>query len=146
MPPVTPTRMRATAPIVPVTKPDAVREADLRRGTVVRERQLAPGDLLHRHRQVVLRARLDERRGRVLQPETLSELMVLVVDLPSSLRGHDDERVPRRRVDVGGGVREELVDTRFDHRLAMVPASTSSRSTIAASTSPARVTSSFLTM
>src|SRR6476619_1783360 len=146
MPPVTPTRIRATATIVPVTGPDAVREADLRRGSAVRERQLAPGDLLHGHRQVVLRARLDERRGRILKPETLSELVVVVVDLTSSLRGHDDERVPRRRIDVGGGVREELVDAGFDHRDAMVPARTSSRSTIAASTSPARVTSSLRTM
>ena len=141
MPPVTPTRIRATGTLcrwrshlsakrtsgTALGKPGGFPGATcLHRSTtrrVVRERELAPGDLLHRHRQVVLRSGLDERRGRVLQPESLSELVVVVVDLTGPLRGHDHERVPRRRIDVRGGVREELVDAGFDHRCAMVPAS-----------------------
>src|SRR6476619_3380707 len=140
MPPVTPTTIRATGPLCPRLR------GSLRRGGVVLELQLAAGDLLHRHRQVVLRAGLDERRRCVLQPETLSELVVVVVDLPGPLRCHDHERVPRRRVHIGRGMDEELVDAGLDHRRAMVPARIISRSTIAANTSPARVTSSFRTM
>ena len=56
---------------------------------------LALGDFLQGHGQVVLRARLDERRRGFLEAHALTELVVVVVDLPRALRGDDDERVAR---------------------------------------------------
>src|SRR5205085_7885830 len=70
--------------------------------------ELALGDLLQGHRQVVLRARLDERR-RGLVERALAEHVVLVVDLPRALGGDDHERVARVHV------LEQLVDAGMDH-------------------------------
>ena len=53
---------------------------------------LAFGDFLEGHRQVVLGARLHERRGELVE-RALTELVVVVVDLPRPLRGNDHERV-----------------------------------------------------
>ena len=107
-------------------------------------RDLALCNLFHRHRQVVLRARLDQRRRRRFEAHALTELMVIAVDLPCALRRHDHEGVAR--VDV----LQQVIDARFDHRAPMVPVGavpmTSSRSTMAVSTSVARCTSSFRTM
>src|ERR671931_2495194 len=94
--------------------------------------ELALGDLLERHREVVLRARLHERRREVVEG-ALAQLVVIVVDLASPLGGDDHERVAR--VDV----LEELIDTRMDHGPAMLPAAArSSRPTISSSSSTAR--------
>src|SRR5215467_7587258 len=82
---------------------------------------LALGDFLEGHGQVVLRARLDERR-RELVEGAFAELVVVVVDLPRALGGDDRERIPR----VHRG--EKLIDTRMNHRRAMVAAELSSRS------------------
>src|SRR5918911_2604329 len=99
--------------------------------------QLALGDLLERHREVVLRARLHERRREVVE-RALAELMVVVVDLASPLRGDDHERVAR--VDV----LEQLIDAWMDHGPAMLPAADrSSWPTISSSSSTARRRSSF---
>src|SRR5919198_781212 len=98
--------------------------------------ELALGDLLERHREVVLRARLHERRREVVEG-ALAELVVVVVDLASPLRGDDHERVAR--VDV----LEELIDTRMNHGPAMLPAARNSRFTIVSSSSTARCKSSF---
>src|SRR5689334_24787744 len=98
---------------------------------------LALGDFLEGHGQVVLRARLDERRQ--LVEAALAELVVVVVDLPCALRGNDDERVTR--VDV----QEQLVDAGVDHGRAMVAVRSSSRRTRPASSSTARPMWSFST-
>src|SRR5204863_9161490 len=58
---------------------------------------LALCGLFERHRQVVLRARLDER-GQELIERAFAELVVVVVDLPGALRGHDHEGVARVHV------------------------------------------------
>jgi hypothetical protein len=50
---------------------------------------LARGDLFEGHRQVVLRAGLDQR-GQLVE-RALAELVVVVVDLPRAL-GADDDR------------------------------------------------------
>src|SRR5438309_5806484 len=115
----------------------AMAASGLARRVLVRE--LSARDLFHRHGQVVLRARLDERGRSFLEPDALAELMVVVVDLPRALGRDDDERVPRL------DPVEQLVDARVDHGRLMVPtpASSSSRSTIAASTAVARPRSSF---
>ena len=55
---------------------------------------LALCDLLEGDRQVVLRARLHERRREVVE-RALAELVVVVVDLARALRGDDDQRVAR---------------------------------------------------
>src|SRR6478736_946319 len=68
---------------------------------------LALGDLLEGHRQVVLRARLDERRQ--LFEGAFAELVVVVVDLPGTLGRHDHERVAAVHV------AEQLVDAWLDH-------------------------------
>ena len=86
-------------------------------------RDLALGDLFEGERQVVLRARLDERR-RELVERALAELVVVVVDLPRALGGDDHQRVAR--VDLV----EELVDAWMDHRRAMVAVSFEFRSTM----------------
>jgi len=82
----------------------------------------------------------DERRRGILEAHALSELVVVVVDLPGALGRHDHEGVARVHV------LQQGVDAGMDHRRPMVPASASSRSTIAASTSVARSTSSLRTM
>ena len=76
---------------------------------------LALGDLFEGHRQVVLRARPDQRR-RELVERALAELVVVVVDLPRALGGDDHERVAR--VDLV----EQLIDAGMDHGRAMVAA------------------------
>src|ERR1700745_2382658 len=95
---------------------------------------LALGDFLEGHGQVVLRARLDE--GRKLLEGALAELVVVVVDLPGALGGDDHERVAR--VDVV----QQLVDAGMDHCLAIVAAAASSRLITASSSPVARSTSS----
>src|ERR687896_1096453 len=94
MPPVTPRRTRVTP---------------ARRGLLVRDGDLALGDLLEGHRQVVLRARLDER-GRKVVERALAELVMVVVDLACALGGGDDERVAR-----AVGVGEQIVDPWIHH-------------------------------
>src|SRR5215211_8132019 len=99
---------------------------------------LALGDFLQGHRQVVLRARLDERRREVVE-RAFAQLVVVVVDLPSPLRADDHERVAR--VDV----LEQLVNAWIDHLGDMVPARSNSLRTISSSSPAARSTSSFTT-
>src|SRR5687768_2197784 len=94
---------------------------------------LAVGDLFHRHRQVVLRAGLDERRRGLVEADALTELVVVVVDLPSSLRGDEHERVARAVYLV-----EQIVEAWVDHRPAMVPARATSHSTSATRAAVAR--------
>src|ERR1700756_3025204 len=76
---------------------------------------LALRNLFERHRQVVLRTRLDER-GQELVERAFAELVVVVVDLPGALRGHDHERVARVHVV------QQSVDAGMDHGSRMVPA------------------------
>src|SRR5579862_9585689 len=82
-------------------------------------RDLALGDLFEGERQVVLRARLDKRRGELVEG-ALPELVVVVVDLSRALGGDDHQRV------AGVDLVEELVDAGMDHRRAMVAARSSS--------------------
>src|SRR4249919_425087 len=105
--------------------------------TLDRGLDLALGDFLEGHRQVVLGARLDERRELVERP--LPELVVVVVDLSGALRGDDDQRVARIHVV------QQFVDSRRDHGRLMVPAAATSRSTISSSSWVARGTSSLST-
>src|SRR6059058_371831 len=100
--------------------------------------QLALGDLLQGHGQVVLRARLDERRRRLVE-RALAEHVVVVVDLARALGGDDHERVARVHV------LEQLVDAGMDHGRAMVPAPSSARRTISSTSLTARSSSSFTT-
>src|SRR3954466_8151294 len=79
----------------------------------VRVDDLALGSLLEGHRQVVLRARLDQRRGELVE-RSLTELVVVVVDLARALGGDDHERIAR--VDLI----EKLIDAGMDHCPAMV--------------------------
>src|SRR5262245_58004295 len=88
---------------------------------------LPAGDLFHRHREVVLRAGLDQGRRGFLEAHALPQLVVVVVDLPRALGGDDDQGVPR--IDPV----EQIVDAWIDHGRAMVPASASSHSTSAVS-------------
>src|SRR5262249_49809204 len=98
--------------------------------------ELALGDFLEGHRQVVLRARLDERRRRLLEADAFAELVVVVVDLAGSLGSDDHECVTR--IDVV----EELIDAGMDHGADMLPAVWSSRWTMPRSSFAARSTSS----
>src|SRR3954468_23624504 len=82
---------------------------------LVRVLDLALRDLFERHRQVVLRSRLDEW-GQELVERAFAELVVVVVDLPGTLRGHDHEGVARVNVV------EQFVDAGVDHGSEMVPA------------------------
>src|SRR5688500_3125353 len=77
-------------------------------------------DLFHRHRQVVLRAGLDEWRRRFLEADALAELVVVVVDLPGPL-GRDEHQRVAGAVDLA----EQIIESWIDHRRAMVPAVTS---------------------
>src|SRR5919108_5438116 len=101
MPPETPTSTRATPAFCPLRAGSRL----LRVGVL----EFALGDLLEGHRQVVLRARLDQRRRGLLEADALTELVVVVVDLASALRGDDYERVAR--IDVF----EQLIDAGMDH-------------------------------
>src|SRR5216117_3159216 len=98
--------------------------------------QLALRDFLEGHGEVVLRPRLHQRWRRVLESDTFSELVVVVVDLAGSLGRDDHERVAR--VDVV----QELIDAWMDHGRLMVPAVCNSLWTMAWSSSAARSTSS----
>src|SRR5688500_5327144 len=98
-------------------------------------------DLFHRHRQVVLRAGFDERRRRFLEADAFTELVVVVVDLPGPLGRDEHERVAGA-VDLF----QQIIESWMDHGRAMVPARTSSHSTIAARAAVARSMSSFRTM
>ena len=100
--------------------------------------QHALRDLLHGHREVVLRAGLDERR-RIVVEGALAELVVVVVDLPGTLRGHDDQRIARVNV------LEQIVYAGMNHRFGMVAAGTADRRTRAESSLTARSRSSFST-
>ena len=119
MPPVTPSRMRATAPLCPRRRP-ARRPRREGSSLAVVVLDLALGDLLQGHGQVVLRARLDERRRGLFEAHALAELVVVVVDLPRALGGDDHERVARVDPTVVGV--EQFVDAWMDHGRAMVPA------------------------
>src|SRR5439155_24796448 len=99
---------------------------------------LALGGLLEGHRQVILRAGLDQRR-RELVERALAELVVVVVDLPRALGGDDHERIAR--VDLV----QQLVDAGMNHGCAMVAAPSKHCATIAASSSAARTLSSLRT-
>src|SRR5258708_37557384 len=99
---------------------------------------LALGDLFESERQVVLRARLDQRR-RELVERPLTELVVVVVDLPRALGRNDHQRIAR--VDLG----EQLIDAWMDHLRAMVAGLAKTCATIATHSSAARARSSFST-
>src|SRR4029077_4138303 len=100
IPPLTPSRTRrfpapASAKPTPSllggsVEPTPLTEVDLLLG--VRVDDLALGSLLEGHRQVVLRARLDQRRRKLVE-RPLTELVVVVVDLPRALGGDDHECV-----------------------------------------------------
>src|SRR5215210_4876263 len=124
MPPVTPRRTRAT----PAPEARELLRAD---------GDLALGDLLEGHRQVVLRAGLDERRRKVVE-RSLAQLVVVVVDLPGPLRARDHEGVAGA-VDVF----EQIVESWRHHRGESLPAS--SRSMMPSSAATACSRSSFST-
>src|SRR5882757_8219380 len=84
---------------------------------------LALGDLFEGHRQVVLRARLDQRRRELIEC-ALAQLVVVVVDLPGALGRDDHQRVAR--VDL----LHQFVDAGMNHGRGMVAAARSSRVTI----------------
>src|SRR5580765_7445056 len=108
-------------------------------GLYVFVRQHALRNFLHSHREVILRARFDERR-RIVVEGAFAELVVVVVDLPGTLRGHDDKRIAR--VDV----LEQIVYAGMNHRFGMVAAGTAYRRTRPESSPTARSRSSFSTM
>src|SRR5689334_14953320 len=99
--------------------------------------ELALGDFLEGHGEVVLGAGLDERRRCLLEADPLTQLVVVVVDLARPFGRDDHKRVAR--VDVV----QELIDAWMDHGRLMVPAVCNSFSTIAWSSSAARSTLSF---
>ena len=116
MPPVMPSRMRATGTVCPSRSANSRRETGGGAGILGRsEDELAPRDLFHRHRQVVLRARLDERRRSLLEAHALTELVVIVVDLTSALRGHDHEGVSRASPRATRADRRCVVRSSADH-------------------------------
>src|SRR5690348_5123571 len=110
----------------------------LRRGGGVLVDDLALGSLFERHRQIVLGARLDQRRRKLVE-RPLTELVVVVVDLARALGGDDHERIAR--VDLT----EKLIDAGMNHGRAMVAGVPRWSATIAASASAARARSSFST-
>src|SRR5436190_18271407 len=146
MPPETPSSTRAMAESClatgiadtprPAPLPARYRERYALLGVVVGEHPF--GDLLERHREVVLRAGLHERR-RVVVEGALAELVVVVVDLPGALGRHDHERVARVHV------LEQIIDARMDHGRDMVPAGASNPRTSSVSSPTARSRSSFST-
>src|SRR5690242_1634004 len=97
MPPLTPSRMRAISRPRPPAS-DAVARVDL-----------ALSDFLEGDRQVVLGGRLHHRRGKLLE-NSLTERVVVVVDLARPLRCHDDRRIVRVHVV------EQAVDARINQR------------------------------
>src|SRR6478752_7011422 len=135
MPPVTPSRTRAMRGIVPALRPRARAPYDLL-DVVVGQHPL--GDLLHGHREVVLRAGFHERR-RIVVEGAFAELVVVVVDLPGPLCGHDHERIARINV------LKQVIDAGINHGRDMVPAGTSKPRTSSVSYWTARSRSSFST-
>src|SRR2546423_12016279 len=131
MPPVTPRRTRAMPQFCPFVQG---REGSGLLRVLVRE--LAVRDFYEGHGQVVLRPRFDQGRRGLLEADAFAQLVVIVVDLPSSLRRDDHEGVAR--VDVV----EQLVDAGMDHGRLMVPAAWSSLRTMVSSSLAARSTSS----
>src|SRR3954466_7852003 len=103
-------------------------------GVIVLQHALA--NFLEGHGEVVLRPALDEGR-QVVAEGAFAELVVVVVDLPGALRGHDHERVARIHV------LQQVIDSWMDHRRPMVPAGARRPETMAASSSVARSRSSF---
>src|ERR1700709_1275132 len=71
--------------------------------------ELALGQLFQGHRQVVALGVGLHHRGRVLAEATLTEVVEVAVDLPGTLRRHDDGGVMRV------GVVKKLVYAWFDH-------------------------------
>src|SRR3954451_5037935 len=112
MPPETPSRTRNRA--LPVAVLD-----------------LALGDFLQGDREVVLRRRVHHRR-RVLLEGPLAEVVVVRVDLPRALGGHDHARV------IGVDVLEQSIDAGRDHRRMSVAPSTSPGLPCSAITPPSR--------
>src|ERR1700710_1226127 len=98
MPPLTPSRIRATIPSSRGGRPLLA--------VVVLD--LARGDFLERDREVVLRTALDHRR-RELVEGALAKVVVVAVDLTRPL-GRDQHGGV-----VGVDVLEERVDARVDH-------------------------------
>src|SRR5947208_3977191 len=97
MPPLTPSRIRATTASSPVSPLGAV---------VVLE--LSAGELLEGNREVVARLSVDHRRC-VLLVAALAKGAVVAVELPRPLRRDENGGV------VGIGALEELVYAWFDH-------------------------------
>src|SRR6478672_4094190 len=102
----------------------------------VRELEHALRGFLEGHGQIVLRAALDERR-QVVAERTLTELVVVVVDLPGALCRHDHKGVARVNVF------QQVVEARLDHRPGMVAAGVTSPATSCVSSSTARSRTSF---
>src|SRR3954470_24663608 len=97
--------------------------------------ELAFGELLQRHREVVpLGVGLDHRR-RVLPEAALAEIVEVAVDLSSTLGRHDNCGVMRI------GVLQKLVYAWFDHSAS----ESSSRRTTSTRSAAARPTSSLTT-
>ena len=119
MPPLTPSRIRlmrrlclaACSIRAAAATADRVRPATRRLAASACSRSvILPSAISSRDmRQVVLRARADERR-RELVEGALAELVVVVVDLPRALGGDDHERVARVHLV------EQLVDAGMNHR------------------------------
>src|SRR3954470_11741988 len=128
MPPLTPSRRRAT-PALSVLVLD-----------------LARGDFLEGDRQVVLADGLDHRR-RELVERPLAQVVVVRVDLARALGGDENRRV------VGVDVVEQLVDAGTDHGVSVPrtraasssPASSSRSLTTTCSNSSAAASSSSAT-
>src|SRR6478672_6576204 len=101
--------------------------------------ELALGELLERHREVVpLGVHLDHRR-RVLAEAALSEVVEVAVDLTGALRRDDDGGV------MGIAVLQELVYAWFDHSAAESSDRPSSARTIPSNSAAARPRSSLTT-
>src|SRR3954452_10407631 len=103
-------------------------------GVIVFQHALA--NFLEGHGEVVLRPALDEGR-QVVAEGAFAELVVVIVDLPGTLRRHDHERVARVHV------LQQVVDTGFDHRRGMVAVAPSRPRTSVVTSAPARSRSSF---
>src|SRR5439155_5546266 len=84
-----------------------------RSGVLVRGRdlELALGDLFERHRQEVLRPRLDQWRREALEA-ALAELVVVIVDLARALGGGDHQGV------LAVHVLEQHVNLGMDHSVS----------------------------
>src|SRR3954452_4609986 len=108
-----------------MTKPGASRH---RRLGAVAVSELSCSDFLERDLQVVLRTRLDHRRG-VLVERPLAEVVVVRVELARALGGHEHDGV--MRVDS----LEKCVQSGLDHELVMVATSLLRSSTAASRSS-----------